>query len=821
PTIGRMILQAQHEGALREVLIIAAGLSIQDPRERPADRAEAAAAAHRRFQHPKSDFLTLLNIWEAYHDSLESLRTQSQMRKFCKTHFLSYPRVREWRDIHAQLVLALEEMGGFTENDSPAEYAAIHRAILTGLWSNVAVSKERNMFQLGGNRQAMVFPGSILFTRSAENQARQDRGDADQKAARKPARLKWIVAGERVETSRLFLRTAAEIEPRWIPELAPHLCRSEYLEPHWDARSGRVLARERMTLNGLVVTDHLVPLAKVNPAQATEIFIRSALVGEELTDPCPFLEHNRQLRQKIEIWQTRLRQRVVPDLDEAMFQFYAKRLEKVSSSAELGRVLHERQSSEPAFLRLAPSDLLGPHAIEFDAQAFPDTLPVGGQDVSVDYAYAPGEDRDGVTMRLPFTLAQVIEPGVLDWAVPGLREPQILHLLQALPKALRRGLMPLAPKAKEMADMVPAKGQGFLAALIEFVRRQYGVAIPASAWKIDMLPAHLRPRLEVLGPDLKPLAEGRDLPALREQLARHIEADQARAWQQAAQGWERYGLEAWSFGDLPESLVIAEKSDFPLTAFPGLQIEAGEINLRLFRRREEAESAHPLGVQGLLGKVLKKELAWMQKDLRALAKYRDLYLTIGPPEELEETAFENLKQYLFDTPKPWPRTQAGFAVLVEETRARLPGLARQLIEWTSQILKFRHETLLCPRPYPRMKSDLDQLLPRPFLRHIPFLRLRFIPRYLKALIVRAERAAVSPAKDQDKYRRVQPYLVVWARLSSAKASNSLFREKMNSCRWLLEEFKVSLFAQELGTAEPVSPQKLERVLAEAQNLMEA
>ncbi len=842
PTIGRMILQAQKEHALKEVLIIAAGLSIQDPRERPMDQQDAASAAHRRFHHPTSDFLTLHNIWEAYHDTWDSFKTQSQMRRFCKAHFLSYPRMREWRDLHAQIHEALEDIGDFVENRAPASYEAVHRSILTGLWGHVATRRERNLFELGGGRQVMVFPGSGLFERVPENRPGQQKKSPPSPTAPKTAAPKWIVAGEVVETSRVYLRTVAAIDPLWIVELAPHLCKRTYLEPHWDAGAGRVQARERVTLNGLLVLDQMVSYGNVNSAEATEIFIRSALVEEGMADhfnppqrrtpqlPQPeeptarrdlstlpalyrFLSHNHQLRQKIEMWQTRLLQRVVPDLDEALFQAYTRSLKDVSSIPELNRVLRAQPPGPTHFLCLTEADLLGPDAGALSPVAFPDAVAIGNQSVPLSYAYAPGEERDGVTVRLPFTLAQVVEPGLLDWAVPGLREQQILHLLHALPKTLRRPLMPLAPKAKEMAEAVAPEGRAFLAALIQFVRHRYGVAIPLSAWSAEVLPAHLRPRFEIIGKDRLPVAHGRDLEVLRGQLAHHDTTSETQAWQQAAQRWERYGLSEWTFGDLPDQIVVADVAGFPLLAFPGLWAELNEVSLRLFRQKAEAAQAHGQGTPRLLELVLQREFAWMQKDLQGLAKWRDLYITLGPVEQLEATAFENIKQHLFAPRPAWPRTAAGFALLVEEIRAQLPGLATRISGWTGEILQLRQAILLCRKPYPQMRADLSRLLPPQFLRHVPWERLPHLPRYLKAVLVRAERASVNPAKDREKLDRIQPYFDAWARLSARPSVPGQTREALLVCRWLLEEYAVSLFAQELGTSEPVSPQRIANALA--------
>ncbi len=873
PTIGRMILQAQREGALKEVLIIAAGLSIQDPRERPLEKQEAASAAHQRFNHPKSDFLTLLNIWNAFHDTLESLKTQNLMRKFCKAHFLSYSRMREWRDIHAQLQDSVEELGAqASRREGPipasADFNAIQRSILTGLWSNVAMRKERNLFQLGGNRDVMLFPGSGLFERTVEKRRGGPQPRTDRPAP-KSAQPKWVVAGEVVETSRLFLRSVAEIDPLWIVELAPHLCHRTFLNPHWAAAEGRVLAQEKVTLNGLVILERMVPYGKVNPREATELFIRSALVEEGLAahfrhgqskpvvvpqglqatkaasrgawqadveqalqdaadsrDEKPdlsrlsalysFLEHNRQLREKIELWQTRLPSRVVSDLEEAIFQAYCKRLQNVSGIPELSRFLHEGDATQPRFLHLSAADLLGSYESAFNSNLFPDTVPVGSEHLRLSYAYAPGEDRDGVTVRMPFTLAQVIDPAALDWSVPGLREPQILHLLQALPKAIRRPLMPLQPKAKEMAEALRPQGSAFLPGLAQYIREHYGVEIPPAEWDANLLPAHLRPRFEVIGKDNKLVAHGRDLKALREQLQAHQTANDSDAWQQAVQKWERYGLVEWNFGDLPEKIVVAEVAGFPLHAFPALQLEENDVSLRLFRKPEEANRAHAQAVPRLLENGLQRELAWVEKDLRGLAACGVFYVTMGPAEELQTTAFDNIKQHFFGPRENWPRTAAAFNAHIEEVRRQLPGMVMKFIDWVEAILKARQAILVCRKPYPLMSQDLARLLPPQFLKHIPFSRLQYVPRYLKALTVRAERAAVNPAKDQEKLRRIQPYLDALQRLNSPKASVATV-VKWQACRWLLEEYKVSIFAQELGTAEPVSPKAIDALLAAIQN----
>lgn len=862
PTIGRMVIQANHEGALNEVLIIAAGLSIQDPRERPVDRLDTAATAHRRFHDDRSDFLSLLNIWTAYHDTWESLKTQSQLRKFCRAHFLSYLRMREWRDIHAQLVQILRDTDGFEFRDTPADFNGIHRSIITGLWSHVALKQDRNLYQLAGNRQAMIFPGSGLFQRTEKTKKKTSAPEETPRPAAKPAQPQWIMAGEIMETSRLFLRNVAAVDPQWIVELATHLCKRRYDQPHWDPSSGRVLATEHITLHGLEVLERTINYDHVDAPLAAEIFIRSALVeaglrghlaprqtsddaalagsdkplerarvflAKEASHPqkpiasktsktnaqglLQFLDHNDQLRHKIELWQTRLQHRVVPDLDEAFYACYARHLKDVSSVHELRRWLREAMPGDRKPLCFEPVDLLGDQASSVDLNAFPDSITLGDQTVEVSYAYAPGQDQDGVTLKLPFTLAQIVDASLLDWAVPGLRQDQILHLLQSLPKQYRRPLMPLPDKARELATIACPKGGSFLIELARLIRQNYGVDIPGSAWSVDLLPAHLRPRLEIIGKNKQPVAIGRNLEDLRGQLQKHGTTIESDAWRAAVHRWERYHIQDWPFDDLPDQITVADVAGFPLYAHLGLQTEEGGVSLRLFVKKEQAQAANQHGLPALARKVLQRDLGWLQKDLRCLSRFKDLYITLGPGDDLEPDALENLAAHvLCPLPQP-PFTRAVFNAYIDTARRRLPGLAPKLVERVGQILTLRQQVLLYPKPYPGMRSELDALVPPQFLRHVAFDRLPHLIRYLKALLIRAERAALNPVKDAEKVRRVRPHVEALRSWVFKKNLSAGQHRQLHELRWLIEEYKVSCFAQELGTAEPVSPRILQEKLA--------
>ena len=815
PTLGRMLLQSQHEHATSELLIIAAGLSIQDPRERPLEQKDAAVAAHRKFTDPQSDFLSLLNIWNAVHDEWDRLRTQGQRRKFCRQHFLSYLRMREWQDVYSQLHDALDDLGTLKLNESNAAYDAIHRSILAGLIGHVGCLEDRNTYKSAGNRMLVVFPGSALFARAEPPKKPARRGN---KPPPKPKSNQppWIVAGEIVETSQLFARTLAGIDPQWIFQLAPHCCKVTHQNPHWSANAGNVLVEEIVTLHGLEVQRRKVAYGNINPKDATAIFIRSALVEEDLlpsrNKPCNeadadqdevriltplvekkpdlpaqyrFLAHNRSVRQKIENWRTRVRNHNLSDLDQVLGEFYARHLTPVSSLPELNRLLREPGAQER--LCIPEAELTGGQALQFDATAFPDAVPVGGQPVALAYAYAPGEEHDGVTFKLPFSLAQTASSALIEWAVPGLRQEMIGELLRALPKAIRKELMPFPPKVAEIVSGFQPSGHSFLQDLASFIKQRYRVEIPVSAWPADALPAHLRPRIEIVDHEHKSLGSGRDLGQLQQRLKQaktelKTQAESAE-WTRAAQRCERFGLTQWTCGDLPSRITVNEGPGLPLYGWPGLEYAEGEVNVRLFRSLDLAQVASLAGVQRLVELAIQKDLAWLEKDLRALSRYDSLYAPLGDSAALRTASLEHLKRYLLPA-EPLPTlSQKDFEAAVAAARARLPGLAQQFMDRLGPVLQLRAQVqqrigVVVATPARRSPSlsslsqlgtpvsrvqnplanELTNLVSPRFLEHTPYERLPHLLRYLKALLLRAERAALNPAKDLERQRQLTPYV---------------------------------------------------------------
>ncbi len=820
PTLGRMLLQARKEKALAEILVIAAGLSVPDPRERPEEAREQAAAAHRAFWCPDSDFLSYLRLWKAAPDPQAG--SLNQLRRFCKSNFLSLTRMREWRDIWRQLGEAMRDadtpLPALKEDDQQND-AAIHRCILAGHLSHVALREERNIYKTGGNRQVMVFPGSNMYER------REKRGKASSSGEEKSRQPRWIVAGEIVQTSQLFARTIAKIDPAWVMELGAHLLERQYGEPHWHARSSRVLVWERSVLRGLEIDRRQVDYGRINPSEATAMFIRHALLQNESGEVIPhaFYANNQKLRERMEASLTRVRSNRVFAVEEALYDFYANRLERISSLHDLNRAIAEKKRADPQFLFASEADLNPSDSPECDLALFPDEVPLGNAVLPINYNYKPGRDDDGVTVRVPLPMAAHLNDAVLQWMVPGLREEQISVLLRSLPKVARRALMPIDPKVREIATEFQPSGTNFLVALAAHLQRRYGVEVEATDWPPMSLPDHLRPRIEVVDAQQKMVVTDRNLDAIRSAVkARPIQSD---AWEKAVRRFERFALRTWSFGDVPETLVIEEVGGVPWLGYPGLELHEGEVNLRLYREPEEAQESSPAAVKRLAELALGHDLAWLTKELRQFGgasveaarnksfSFQDALTRFESGEEanavvsnlLPGMAFEHITSHLLRLVPLFPLTAARFQAMCEKARKELPGIAYKTRDLFQQAQTLKTKILQAKPRYPGLERDLARLVPADLLRRTPHAQLVHLPRYLNAVKMRAERASHNPGKDAAKAELLESF-DGW--------EEEVPVQNRETFRWLLEEYRVSIFAQELGTAHPVSVKRLEALFEE-------
>ena len=908
PTVGRMILQASHEKALREVLIIAAALSIQDPRERPMDLKEKADTAHRRFTHPDSDFLTLLAIWESYHDEFEQM-TLGKLRKFCTAHFLSFMRMREWRDVYGQLEDTLRERKNLawtsvydglpavnekaarpaakktgqsappTVSDfalaTPA-YRSIHRSILAGLLGNIATRTEEGDYHAAHDRRVAIFPGSALFERNdPRKKSPATKSPTNTVPAKRVAR--WLMAAEVMETARIYARTCARIDPQWILDLGAHLLRIAHSEPFWNAEAGRVLVKERRRLYNLELATRSASYGKINPIHATEIFIREGLVGDTITWPFDFLAHNRRIREHIETILTRTRSAGYMNIDEALYRFYAQYLLPVSRSDRTaesrGSVLPEnsphlgissvgemvdfvrhQQMTAPKFLFLSEADLRPPAETEHSAEAFPAELPVDNCVLPLAYTYQPGQEADGVTVRVNLTEAAALTAAALDWAVPGHLSEKVELMLKALPKEQRRALIPLTETAHQLTrDLALVSGRmpapTLADALAELLSPRLGVRINPAMWTDKLFPDHLRVRVEVVDSQAKVLGASRDLGELQALLhsrQRDVSQQAARvdnaAWRAARTQWEGEAMTEWQYGDLPEKIAVSEHHGVPVYAYPGLKAVAAGVAVRLFATPEEAATATREGLRKIFEIQLRFDLGWLEKDLKALRMLGTLAVTLITPEAMQADALASIRHWVCDPERmrgkvsrgneshstdqlsvaTYLLTKAVFERELAQAKQDLRGLVPKLGEWLKEVLTLRL-ALETQRPaYPGLADDLAVLLPPEFLRSMPFSRLQHVPRYLRGMQARTERWKRDAAKDAQRMQELAPFVSAARRITAQSrgarvgsvAVAPLAAEAADNFRWLVEEFRVSLFAQELGTAEPVSAVRLTRALAE-------
>ena len=811
PTLGRMLLQAQKEKALPEMLIIAAGLSIPDPRERPEEGREQANAAHKAFACPDSDFLTLLRIWQASPQA-EGKGSTTALRKFCRSNYLSFMRMREWRDVWRQLSDTLREDKDVTsEQGKDSNDDAIHRSILAGQLGNIATREDNNLYKAAGNREVCLFPGSNLY-------ARRDKKNPAKPGQDKSKQPAWIVAGEIVQTSQLFARTVAKVNPDWIAELGGHLCERRYSEPHYSVKAQRVLVTERMILHGLEVKRQHIDHGKVDPVAATQIFIRAVLIDGEAPLPHRFYTHNHKLREKIETSLTRVRSTRAWDVAESLFLYYDARIKHVSSVHDMNKLINERCKEEPNFLCASETDLIGNDEFAFDLAQFPDQVTFGSSVLPLNYAYSPGDERDGVTVKVPLQVAEHLTSGQIQWMVPGLREELIEVLLRALPKSIRRSFMPVDQRAKEIAAQFDPGRSEFLPALAHHLTRTYRIEVKASDWPAQSVPAHLQPRVEVIDQKKQTIFTGRDLSEIRKTVQKtEVKSD---AWDKAVQRVERFALSSWSFGDLPESIIIETINGANVLGYPGLVLRDGEVDLRLFKQRDEVVKHSPAAVRKLAENALGKDIAWLWKELRHLtpsgAKAVQSFhnslsaLSLSKPaapqasaEQWQKDAHEHILRHMLRMQPLLPLTEKRFVALCESVRKDLPLITHRVGDLLKQTQEWKQKLQAVPKPYPGLAQDLQRLLPADILARTPHEQLQHLPRYLKAMQVRAERFSHSPDKDAKKADLI---------LDFDGWENYVPESQHETFRWMMEEYRVTVFAPELGTAQSVSVKKLEALM---------
>ncbi|MEJ2060507.1 MAG: ATP-dependent RNA helicase HrpA [Gammaproteobacteria bacterium] len=801
PRLGRMLLGGRDEGALAEVLVIVAALAVQDPRERPLEHQQAADEKHARFRDEHSDFLALLNLWRYFHEQRRHL-SNNQLRKLCQREFLSWMRMREWVETHRQLHGLLREMG-FAENQVAAEYAPIHRALLTGLLGQVgnrSEEKAKPQSYLGArNRRFYIFPGSGLQKRAP----------------------KWLMAAELTETTRLYARTVARIEPEWLESLGAHLLKHHIHEPHWEQKPARVVAYDRQTLYGLVVNPRKrVDYARTHPREARELFIRHALVYGDYRSDAPFLHHNRDLIEDIESLEAKARRRDILVDEETLFAFYDRQLPPaINNGAAFEKWRRGYEHEHPKALFLTREALMQHAALEVTGERFPDSLTFpGGLRLPLHYQLEPGSEADGVTLVVPAPVLNQVDAQRCAWLVPGLLEEKVTTLIRGLPKALRRSFVPAPDFARACVSALPFAEGDLLERLTHQLQRMTGVEVPREQWDEAALPEHLRMRFEVVDGQGKPLAADRDLEALRARLEGRV-AETFEALPTSS--LERDEVTAWDFGDLPETVEI-ESRGLKLAGYPTLTVEGERLALRIVDSAEKAQTALRSGLIRLLRLELREQVKYLHKNLPDIQQSCLQFASIGRCEALKDDIVDAALARAF-LAEPLPRTQSDFEARLEAGRSRLVAEANEIAEQVSRSLTaFGRVRKALKGNIPMawleavndVRDQLEHLIYPGFVSATPPEALPHLQRYLTAVERRLEKLERDPGRDRRSRLEVEPLWTRCKQALEAAVAKGRISDGLQAYRWQIEELRVSLFAQELGTPGPVSVQRLEKRWAE-------
>ncbi|RVU46271.1 ATP-dependent RNA helicase HrpA [Rubrivivax rivuli] len=843
PRVGRMILEARKHQALSEVLVIAAALSGQDVRDRPQDRAQLADERHKPFDDERSEFMGTLKLWkwieegrgthghanqrEAKVDSHKLTNRQQEQR--LRDAFISPRRVREWRDIHSQLLTVVAEHG-WRLNEAPATYEQVHLSLLAGLLGNIGCKSDDEDWYLGARGiKFWRHPGVNL--------------------SKKPGR--WIVAAELVETTRLFGRGIAAIEPQWIPPLAGHLLKTQLLEPHWEKKAAEVVALERATLYGIVIyNNRKVNYGRIDPVAAREIFIREALVGDEWETRLPFLAHNRKLIAQVQELEHKARRQDVLVDDELIHAFYDQQLPKdVCSGAGLERWYREESKKQPQLLQLTREELMRHEAAGITTDSFPKAIRLGGIDCAATYLHEPGDAKDGVTVTVPIYALNQVNDERCEWLVPGMLHAKVLALCKTLHQRPRSRLVPLPDYAAEFCEL-STFGQGSLMeVLLKAVRERTQIAVQRNDFKLEQLSPHLFMNFRVVDEHGRQLGMGRDLAHLKAELGglartafqalavlkKAASPAAAAPTPAAAAAPATRGVQAavappppaapaaaakhttWAFGELPELMEVRRGAQ-TLIGFPALLDKGTHVEIEVFDEPEAAATQHRAGLRRLVALQIKEPLKYLEKNIPGLTAMGGAYLSLGTLEELRQQIIDLAvdRAFLAD---PLPADERSFNARVAEGRTRLNLIAAEVARQAGVVLAEHaaaQRKLKDSKPPREVQEDiaaqLQRLVGKRFLMDTDWAALQHLPRYLKAVVLRLDKLRADPARDAARLAELRPLQQRWQRkLADLRGAP---HARLDEYRWLLEELRVSLFAQELRTPQPVSVKRLDKAWAQ-------
>ncbi|ADE10686.1 ATP-dependent RNA helicase HrpA [Sideroxydans lithotrophicus] len=812
PKVARLLLAGRQYQCLNEILIIASALALQDPRDRPSDRREAADAAHQRFNDERSDFLAYIKLWAWFQDAIRHKKTNKLWANECREKFLSPLRLREWHELHQQLHAQVSEMG-MRFNEQPATYEQIHKALLTGLLGNIGCKGvDKEPYYLG--------PREIKFF-IASNSVLAKKG------------TKWVVAAEIVETTRLFARCVARIEPEWLEEVGAHLIKRSYFDPHWEKKAGQVAAWERSTLYGLLINPKKrVHYGPMNPQESHEVFIREALVNGEFNTQAPFFAHNQKLIADIEALEHKARRPDVLVDDELIFAFYDARIPAgIHNGAAFEHWRKEAEREQPKLLYLKKDDLMRHEAAGITTEQFPPQLLMNNVSYALAYNFAPGKSDDGVTLTVPQALLNQVSAARCEWLVPGILAEKVVQLVKSLPQKLRRHCVPVPEFAAEFCASVKPSDMPLLQALARYIREQKQLDVPLDAFRLEQLPAHQLMNFRVVDEHGRQLGMSRNFAALRGEWAisltpalsqRERESGQRTGSSPSPSGRgvgvreELKRHTSWDFGDFKPTRT-EPRAGQTVTVFNALVDEGDAVTLQAFDTQDEAKAAHRLGLRRMFMLALKEQVKYLEKNLPGLQAMAMQFLPFGSQQDLQR----QILAVTFDRcclNDPWPESEKEFATRCKEAKARLNLVAQEIARLVGAVLAEYHamqKSLPGFKAHAQVLQDIrnqcEWLLGKEWVARTPYERMQHMPRYLKAVNVRLEKLRANPARDAQNLAQMGPLLQQWQRKLSAQHGEADAR--LQDFGWMMQELRVSLFAQELKTPVIVSVKRLEKMLA--------
>jgi len=799
PRIARMLLAAEQQRCVREVLIIASALSVQDPRDRPMERAQAADEKHKLFADERSDFMGWLKLWRWYEEQVQHKKTNRQLQTLLQDHFLSPRRMREWRDIHGQLHAQVAELG-LRENEKDAGYDTIHQALLTGLLGNIGFKSddakgrpkpgEGNYHGARGIKLS-IHPGSALAKKGP----------------------KWIIAAELTDTGRLLARTVAEVRPEWIEAAGRHLLTRMFIEPHWEQDGARVVAFERVSLYGItLVPRRKIHYGPIDPVLSRELFIRGALVAGEYDTKAPWFAHNRALVKEIEELEHKARKSGVWLDEERIFRVFDARIPAdLHNGAAFEQWRAEAEAANPNILFLQREDILG-EGLGADHTLFPETMPVDGVACKLKYRFEPGHPLDGVTLKLPLYLLNRIEAAQVDWLVPGLIREKLTLLLKSLPKEKRRPLIPLPDTVTAFLSAAKPGEQVLTAALAATIRKKTGTDIHPDEWKGE-LPAHLMMNLSVIDDSGQELASGRDLVTLRQQLGGAARITYGGGAEDSE--FERTGLVEWNFGDLPEQVKF-KRGGRELIGYPALVDNGEDVDLRLLDAAGVAEAETRRGVVRLLRIALAAQFKQLEKDLSRETALALKYRGFGSAEQLRAALIDAIATRALLGDDDTPRDAKTFGKQKERAKPRISVVKQALLRDVAEILDLHAQVAARLNAKPQFTAamrdetaHLAALVAANFITATPWAHLKELPRFLRGILKRLEKL---PASEQRDSRGMAGVLTLQNKYLARRAqAKGEVPAALADFRWQLEELRISLFAQELKTPYPVSVKRLDKL----------